>query len=362
MIKGILTCIIIVIIVCINFLKKWPAFGKKPTLKNNKKYQKRAINYTNQKFSTKSIIYLKEGIEGKTISKKGTIPTDEIPVEKPKFIKKLKKEDFTITWFGHSTVFLQLQKLNIIIDPVFSKITSPISFIGPKRYCKFPIQIDELPSIDIVIITHDHYDHLDYKTIRKIDKKTTKYIVQLGIENHLISWGIDEKKIINMSWWEELNFKDLQISSTPAYHYSRRSVFDKNKTLFSSWVIKSDLYKIFISGDTGFSNHFEQIYNKYGPFDIALLENGQYDKKWSKSHMTPEQSIIASRKIHAKNIIPIHWGTYKLAYHHPWDDPIERFTKKASKMNINTITPIIGQTVNYKEKEKCKTIWWKNIR
>lgn len=296
------------------------------------------------------------------LSTKDTIPQEIIKSERPTIIDDLNEDDLTITWFGHSTILVQISGLNILIDPVFSERTSPVSFIGPKRFSEIPMTIEELPDIDIVLITHDHYDHLDYKTIKELNKKTDKFIVPLGVEKHLLRWKIDKNKITNMAWWEETNVGTLTIGCTPAKHFSGRSLNDRFQTLWASWVLKNDKYQIFESGDTGYDNHFNEIYQKYGEFDLVLLDSGQYNNLWPEVHMNPEESVQASIDLHAIVRMPIHWGTFSLAPH-PWDDTVERFTKKANEENLTTITPKIGQTVNYKDYNLyTNNNWWKNIK
>lgn len=359
--------IIIAIIALILFLavylilKFYPPLGGTPSKEDKENYASRATNYKDGKFynlTDYKIIY-KKTESNKYKSKKETVPKDKIPTIKPSFIEKTKIDTLNITWLGHSSLFMQMHGMNILVDPVFSEYASPISFVGPSRFSELPVDTNDLPNIDIVIITHDHYDHLDYNTIKEIDKKVDKYIVPLGIENHLEKWGVDKDKIINMAWWEEVNIDGLTIGCTPAKHYSRRSLNDGYNTLWSSWVFIDEYHKVFESGDTGFDKHFKEIYNRYGEFDLSLLDSGQYDKRWKDTHMTPEESVEAGKILNSKVIMPIHWGTFRLA-NHPWDDSAERFTIAADKKSIKYITPRIGKTVTY-EKNMNTDKWWTNI-
>ena len=185
-------------------------------------------------------------------------------------------------------------------------------------------------------------------------------MVPLGIENHLERWKIDKAKITNMAWWEEIEFNGLKIACTPARHYSGRSLNDRYKSLWASWVFMNDYYKVFESGDTGFDTHFNDIYDKYGDFDLALIDSGQYDKRWKSTHMVPEESVLAGKILNAKVIMPIHWGTFKLS-NHPWDDSVERFILEAEKQNIKYMVPKIGETIFYDENINTEK-WWKNIK
>lgn len=354
--------LLIVIFIGYLFLKLWKPLGGNVSLNDKKEYERRSSNYQDGKFYNENdfrMIY-NDNAENKFVSEKALIPVDEIPIDVPTYLENPSVDILNITWFGHSTLLLQMHGMNILIDPVFSERSSPVSFIGPERFSDLPVEVKYLPDIDIVVITHDHYDHLDYYTIKEIDHKVLNYVVPLGIENHLERWGVFEDKIIKMAWWEEIEINDLLIACTPARHYSSRNFLtDRYSTLWSSWVFRDEYHQLFASGDTGFDEHFAQILDKYGSFDLALLDSGQYDVKWKSTHMTPEEAVEAGKVLQAKVIMPIHWGTFKLA-NHPWDDPVERFTRSAFSENIKYITPKIGQTITYGE-EMNTTNWWREI-
>lgn len=353
----------IIFFVVLLFLKLWIPLGRTPKKKDRINYASRANNFKNKKFYNENKyqrIYsnAKENIY---LSTKDVVPTDKILIEKPKILKKPDNKTLNITWLGHSSIFIQMHGMNILIDPVFSKYASPVPFLGTRRFSDLPINIDELDKIDIVAITHDHYDHLDYNTIKKIDKKVSTYIVPLGVEKHLERWKINKQKIINLAWWEETKINGLLIACSPARHSSFRNfISDSYKTLWASWVFIDEYHKLFESGDSGFDDHFEEIYKKYGEFDLAILEAGQYNTKWKSTHMTPEESVKAGKILKSKIIMPIHWATFNLASH-PWDDPVERFTKEADKQNIKYITPKIGETITYNVNLHTDK-WWLNIK
>ena len=358
---NIIIIILILFLVAFSILKFYPPLGGTPSKKDKQNYASRADNYKDGKFQNENdyqMIYENPG-QNTYVSNKGTVPKEKIPIVKPTYLENPEIDTLNIIWLGHSTLLMQMHGMNILIDPVFSDYASPVSFVGPSRYSEIPIEINELPNIDIVVITHDHYDHLDYNTIKEIDEKVDKYIVPLGIENHLEKWGVDGKKIINMAWWEEIKLDGLTIGCTPARHYSRRSLNDSYNTLWASWVFIDDYHKVYESGDAGFDKHFEKIYNKYGDFDLALLDSGQYDTRWKDTHMTPEDSVNAGKILNAKVIMPIHWGAFRLA-NHPWDDGVERFTIAADKENIKYITPKIGETITYGQNMNTDK-WWTNI-
>ena len=353
---------VIIIIIILLFIKLYIPFGGTPSDNDEKDYEKRANNYKDGKFYNKNEIKMNFFTNEKNsyISAKELKPKDNIPTETPIFKKNDNIENLNITWLGHSTILINISGMTILTDPVFSDYASPFSFIGPKRFSEMPIKIADLPKIDIVLISHDHYDHLDYKTIKLIDDKVDKYIVPLGVENHLERWKINKNKISNMAWWEEININGLLIGCTPSRHSTSRTFLDKDSTLWASYVLINDDYKVFFSGDTGYDEHFKEINKKYGDFDISFLEAGQYNVKWKNLHMTPEESVQAGVDLKAKCIMPIHNSAFVIS-EHPWDDPLERFVKESEKNNIKYITPIIGETINYNE-NKSTSHWWKEIK
>lgn len=360
----IITLIILVVLILISslFIKLYIPFGGTPSSSDRENYKKRASNYKDGKFYNENdfqMIY-KQTEKNTYTSTKKTTPIESLPTKEPLIIQEPNKEDLNITWLGHSTILMNINGMNILIDPVFSNYTSPVSFAGPTRYSQLPIDIKDLPKIDIIVISHDHYDHLDYKTIKLIDNKVDKYIVPLGVEKHLERWKVKSSKITNMAWWEEININGLLIGCTPARHYSSRTMLDKYNTLWASFVFINEKYKVFISGDSGYDEHFKKINKKYGNFDLSLIEAGQYDVKWKSTHMIPEQSVQAGIDLNSKVIMPIHNSSFILSSH-PWDDPLERFALESERKNIKYITPMIGETINYKDNISTSK-WWKNIK
>lgn len=355
----VIICLIITIL-SICFIKFWKPFGESPSKEDKKNYKRAAnYNYETGKFSNEDEYKLiGNSGENNFVSTKENIPKNKIKAEKPVFKENLMPDDFNVTWFGHSTVFLQMHGMNILIDPVFSEYASPVQFMGPKRFSEIPMTIEELPNIDVVIISHDHYDHLDYNTILELKEKTKQFVVPLGVENHLERWGVAKEKITAMAWWEEITINNLLIACTPGRHNSFRVPFDRFSTLWSSFVISDEYNKVFYTGDTGFGKHFKDIYEKYGDFDLAILECGQYDASWKFSHMTPEESVEAGKTLNAKLFIPIHWGTFSIS-NHGWDDSIIRFVSKMKKENLKYAVPKIGETFGLND-EKIEE-WWLNI-
>ena len=288
------------------------------------------------------------------------VPKGEIPVHQLKKIEKAKNDELKWIWFGHSSSLLQIEGKNVLMDPVFSNYTSPIPFIGPKRFTKLPIDIEKVPSIDVLAISHDYYDHLDYQTIKQIDKKVKEYCVPLGVEKHLLRWGIDENKIHVMNWWDEVKIDGLTIISTPGRHFTGRVPWRNNTTLWSGYVFKNNKYTTYFTGDTGYGNHFKEVYEKFGDIDLLMIEDGQYDKSWSNIHMLPKDGIQAMKDLHAKWTVPVHWGAFCIC-NHAWDDPIKQITTRSQKENLNVATPKIGEIVDYSHIETYQEHWWENV-
>ncbi len=359
---GILSISALVAIAGVSFINLSPQFGGKPSELSLKKM----INSPNFKegvFINKEKTLQNTGFKWQTIPQFFTngnnkVPNFEIPVETHKesdFISD--KNQSKITWFGHSAALVEMEGLTIFIDPMLGKVAAPHPMLGSKRFNKVhPISIDSLPTIDIILISHDHYDHLDYGSILKLKDKVKQFYVPLGIKAHLTEWGVSEEKITEFDWWENINYKGVEFISTPARHFSGRG-FTRNNTLWCSWVLKSKNNSIFFSGDSGYGNHFKEIGEKYGPFDFSMIECGQYNEQWAQIHMTPEETIQASIDVQSKLMMPIHWGAFKLALH-SWDDPIVRATKKAKELNIPISTPIIGESIVLNSDNYPKNKWW----
>ena len=284
-----------------------------------------------------------------------TTPESNLEVQKVDSLTLTKTTFSNLVWFGHSTFLLQMDGKNILIDPMFGEVPAPYPFLGNKRFSEeLPIEIQKLPKIDAVILSHDHYDHLDYDSIKKLNGKVERYFVPLGVGAHLRKWGVEDNRIEELNWWNETTLDDIQFVCTPAQHFSGRGLTDGGHTLWSSWVIKSDSTNIFFSGDTGYSSHFKAIGDKYGPFDMALMECGQYNELWSEIHMMPEETAQAAKDVKADKMIPIHWGAFKLALH-DWRDPIRRVSDKADELEVNVIAPQIGEMVDVHQVQTKRT-------
>ena len=261
-------------------------------------------------------------------------------------------------WFGHSTFLLQHNSLNILLDPMFGDVPAPLNFLGQKRFTQnLPIEPEDLPYIDYVVYSHDHYDHLDYESVLKLKDKVAWFITPLGLGNHLMRWGVDQKKIIELNWWESKDFENIKFISTPAQHFSGRKFSNNQQTLWSSWVIQSEHLSLYFSGDSGYDVHFKEIGESYGPFDIALVECGQYNKLWSDVHLFPEETVQVGIDLNANFIIPIHWGSFKLAMH-AWNEPVKRLVEEARQKNVEIQIPQIGAPIEISKEGLALDPWW----
>jgi L-ascorbate metabolism protein UlaG (beta-lactamase superfamily) len=265
---------------------------------------------------------------------------------KPKFI-----------WYGHSVLLLQLLGKNILIDPMFGPNAAPISPVATKRFSADTLAlIDQLPPIDLVIVTHDHYDHLDYDSIKRLIPSAQKWFVSLGVSRHLEKWGVDSQQITEFDWWDSIDFEGIQMTCTPSRHFSGRGLFDRAKSLWGGWVFETTDHSIYWSGDGGYGDHFKHISEKFKAFDWAFMECGQYNKYWHQIHMFPQEAVQAGLDVNARIIFPVHWGGFSLAPHN-WKEPIEQFMHYARKESQAAFSPEMGVAVHWQKEKKCNS-WW----
>lgn len=286
-------------------------------------------------------------------------PMDTLPSVKTD-LKSLPDKPMLI-WFGHSSYLIHLDGKNILVDPVFSKTPSPVQSMGSPGFVGTDIyKPEDFPSLDAIIISHDHYDHLDYHSITKLKDITQEFYVPLGVGEHLEHWGVNPSVIHELDWWERIQLADnMELVSTPARHFSGRG-FVRNRTLWSSYVLISKNHRLFIGGDSGYDGSFKKIGDKYGPFDLVILETGQYDKQWPYIHMMPEESVQAAIDLKGKVYMPVHWGKFTLALH-PWNDPIVRAFAGAELKQVPITTPVLGEPVLL-DSAHATNPWWKTLR
>lgn len=259
------------------------------------------------------------------------------------------------SWLGHSSLLINIDGFIIVTDPLFERKVSPI---GPTRFDgDFPVDIDDIPRVDVVLISHNHYDHLNKFSVRQLNDRTNVFIVPMRVGQALAKWGVPAEKIVELEWWAETHPRSgLTIAATPSQHFSGRGLFDRNTTLWASWVIKTDNHKLFFSGDSGYFEGFREIGEKYGPFDVAYMECGAYNKRWPDVHMFPEQTVQAFLDLNARILQPIHWATFNLSLH-AWYEPIERLQEEARRKDVTVSAPMIGQVVDYKDGLESIQ-WW----
>lgn len=289
-----------------------------------------------------------------------TRPTERIPSIKTN-LKQLSAGENVLVWFGHSSYFIRLNGKTFLIDPVFSGNASPLpntnkSFKGTDIYTA-----EDMPEIDFLLISHDHYDHLDYPTIKKLKSKIRQVICGLGVGAHFERWHFDPEKIIEKDWNEEFKIDEgITLYTAPARHFSGRG-FTRNNTLWLSFIIQSSGLQLYLGGDSGYDTHFSEIKGKFGGFDLAILENGQYNLAWQAIHMLPEESLKAAKDLNAKRLFPVHSSKFKLA-HHPWDEPLKTITALSEKEGqIPLVTPMIGEVVYLDNPKQEFRHWWEGV-
>mgnify|MGYP000719422079 CR=1 FL=1 len=267
------------------------------------------------------------------------------------------REGMWWSWLGHSTVFMQVEGKKVLIDPIYSDRSSPFQWAGPKRFHEVPLASENMPLPDVIIISHDHYDHLDKETMKFYSDKCKQFFVPLGVGSHLEKWGISSDKITELDWWQHADWNGIEIHCTPARHFSGRG-FKKDPTLWASWCIIGKENRIFYSGDTGYFNGFKEIGDKLGPFDLNFMQVGAYDKMWPNIHMFPEEAAQAHLDLKASKMVPLHWGTFNLAFH-DWDEPAKRLKAESDSLQIDLFFPILGVQNNAAAKnEEGTPLWW----
>jgi L-ascorbate metabolism protein UlaG (beta-lactamase superfamily) len=250
--------------------------------------------------------------------------------------------------------------VRFLTDPIFSERAGPYSFLGPRRFAPPPLAVEELPLIDAVVISHDHYDHLDHRTIQKLAAaRAVRFLVPLGVRAHLQYWGVPAERIVELDWWETFSLGGVTVTATPARHASGRMLLDDDAKLWAGWAFAGPAHKVYYSGDTGLFPGLADIGERLGPFDLTMIEVGQYGKAWPDWHAGPEQAVEAHRMVRGKVMLPVHWGTFQLAYH-GWTEPIERTLVAATEKGVTLIVPKLGESV---EPAAPPTVerWWPEV-
>lgn len=357
--------VIIALILVVYLFMQQPKFGEKASGERLQLMQT-SPNYKDGKFQNLSYTPdLAEGTSYYTVMKDFFFkksdrnkPIDILPSKKTN-LKALTPGEDIFVWFGHSSYFMQIDGKKFLVDPVLSGSASPLkfttrSFPGSDIYTP-----DDIPEIDYLFISHDHWDHLDYETIIKLKPKIKRVITGLGVGAHFERWGFDMNIVTEKNWNEEIILEPgFVVNTAPTRHFAGRT-FKRNVSLWSSFVLKTPSMKIYLGGDSGYDTHFAEIGNTYGPFDLAILECGQYNEYWKYIHMMPEQTAQACEDLKAKKLLPVHWAKFSLSLH-AWDDSIKRVTAEASRKNIPVIHPMIGEEVDLKNPQPTSN-WWENV-
>lgn len=364
---GVIAGVVVVLAGVVFWFMHQPQFGRIPSGERLARMQQ-SPNYKNGRFRnisptpmlTEGASYfsmMKEFIFG---NRAGRTPVDSLPGKKADLLQLDPAEDILV-WFGHSSYFMQLDGKRILVDPVLSGSASPVkfttrSFTGSDGYAT-----DDFPEIDYLFITHDHWDHLDYETVKALEPKVKQVITGLGLGAHLERWGYSPGKITELDWREEiLPENGFRVNTAPARHFSGRG-FQRNASLWMSFILTTPDRRIYLGGDSGYDTHFKSIGEQFGPFDLVILENGQYDKSWKYIHMMPEQVVQAAQDLQAKRLFPGHWGKFSLS-NHAWNEPIIRLTEEARKKDMAVLHPMIGEKIILDDSIANSGLWWEGLQ
>jgi L-ascorbate metabolism protein UlaG (beta-lactamase superfamily) len=292
---------------------------------------------------------------------KDRVPEKDIPVHKSSKadLSKPVSNEIRFIWLGHSTILLEIEGKRFLFDPVFSQRASFVSWAGPKRFHSLPFEVEDLPPLDGVLISHDHYDHLDKDTIIKLSSRNVTFFTPLGVGKYLERWGVKKENLTEMDWMEKREKNGMHIIAAPARHFSGRGLFDTNETLWCSWIITGKKRRVFFSGDTGQLREFESLGSEFGPFQLTFIKIGAYDPLWPDIHLNPEEAVAVHKMLKGKILVPIHWGAFNLGLH-DWYEPPERLIRAAQKSGVEFLIPAIGEKVdpsNFKN-----TLWWRKLK
>ena len=297
---------------------------------------------------------------------KRRVPLGPLPAMDPRDTWQRKpRSGLRATWLGHSTVLIEIDGLRVLTDPVWGSRASPSRIAGPKRFQPVPVRLGELPPIDLVLVSHDHYDHLDYPTIRELAKGDVPFVTSLGVGAHLEAWGVAHERITELDWWESHRVvsrdrkAELTVTAAPSQHFSGRGLRDRNATLWSSLVLRSKRHSVFFSGDTGLTSEYATIRERLGPFDLVMLEVGAFHPSWGHIHLGPANALEAHALLGGGAFLPVHWGTFSLALH-AWDEPAETLLALAPQHGAQLVMPRLGEPVEPARAERV-TPWWRGV-
>lgn len=365
-IMWIILSIIAVLTVSIILFLNSPSFGRTPTgerlmlVKNSPNYRDKKfqnLHETQQITSDKS--YIEIMFDFLFVKKERLRPTKALPVVRTDLWQFERNEDILV-WFGHSSYLLQIDGVRILVDPVFSGAASPVSFFNKPFKGTDVVQPGDIPEVDYLFISHDHWDHLDYKTVMALKDRIGKVICGLGVGEHFDRWGFEKENIIELDWNQDITLHNgLTIYCLPARHFSGRGL-KPNQSLWASYLVKTPSRTIYIGGDGGYDTHYAEIGKQFDDIDIAILENGQYNEQWRYIHLLPEQIIPAFKDLGGKRLFTVHHSKFALGYH-PWDEPLKNITAFAEKDSVDLIQPMMGEVVNLNDSTYMINKWWEGI-
>ena len=290
------------------------------------------------------------------------VPTAPLPSQDPRERwQRAPDSGLRATWLGHSTVLIEIDGVRVLTDPVWGARASPSQLAGPKRFQPVPVALKTLPAIDAVLISHDHYDHLCYPTIRALAKTTVPFVTSLGVGAHLQAWGVAAERITELDWWQShrLPGTEVEITAAPSQHFSGRGLKDRNATLWSSLAIRGRRHQVFFSGDTGLTDQYAEIRQRLGKFDLVMLEVGAFHPAWGDIHLGPENALEALQLLGGGAFLPVHWGTFSLAMH-AWDEPAETLLRLAPRQGVHLVMPQLGQAVEPMQVDHVAP-WWRGV-
>lgn len=346
------------------FFQGWKAFGKRAQYERLERMRLSRQWHTNHFENPEPLQNDMVGALGAMTSKSKFAAPETWSFSKENASRALQQPAQTglrVVWFGHSSTLVEIDGLRVLTDPMFSERASPIGWLGPRRWYAPPIAFSELPEIDAVVISHDHYDHLDMQTVQKLIGTRAIFVVPLGMGAHLEYWGVPAERIAELDWWQEKTFgpgAPLRIVVTPARHASGRMLVDNNSKLWAGFALITKRHRVYYSGDTGLFNAMKEIGRRLGPFDLTMIEVGQYSRFWPDWHIGPEQAVAAHRWVRGRVFLPVHWGLFVLAMH-SWTEPVERAMAEANRLGVTIVTPRPGEII---EPAMSKTNrWWPKI-
>ena len=352
-----------VLLITVIMINTWSAFGGRPRGERLTRMTQ-SPQYTGNKFSNELPTYqadffhiLRRWFFEKVPNRTPSAPIPVVQRDASEFTAH--PSELRITWFGHSSFLVELDGRRILVDPVWGDYASPGRIFGVKRFYAPPISLDDLPEIDAVVLSHDHYDHLNEPTIKALRDRIPLFVMPLGMGAHLESWGVPPERIVELDWWEQKQIGEVTLVCTPARHFSGRFLTDRDATLWASWAFIGENQRAYFSGDSGMFPGFQEIGDRLGPFDITMMESGAYNVDWPDVHMGPEQAVQAHQMVRGNLMIPVHWGTFALAFH-GWTEPVERVLEAAASSEVNVVTPKPGESVSLSSHAGIQR-WWPNL-